>query len=143
MTTLIDLIFRGSFSIIDFSFMKRLILQSREMNFNFPENISEITFEEIIKVFNSNNYVDFVISINCMSVDEIVIHDVFINIGREDENIEMLLFFDLKNLNNNFQEGLDYLYHWSTSFKNKYCFEGFTCQTDGVNSENEFYFESN
>lgn len=142
MTTLIDLTFKGIFSNIDFTFLKKVISQKREMNFNSPENTTVSTFDDIMNVFASNEYVDFTISSDSLDIYHINIIDVFINIACDNENFDMLLFFDLKDLNNDFYEGLDNLYHWSMDFKNKYNFESFICQTDGVNTKEDYYFNS-
>jgi hypothetical protein len=142
MITLVDLIFKGSFSVINFGFLEQLILQSRETRFNYPENASVKTFDDIMMIIKSNHYVDFIISLNFMAINDINTPDVFINIGREDEKIEMLLFFDMKDLNKDFSKGLDYLYNWSVFFKNKYNFGSFFCQIDGGGiDENDYYFK--
>jgi len=142
MTTLIDLIFKGNFVNTDLSFIKECVLQSKNMYFNSPENIYVNTFDEIIKIIESNNYIDFVISADLIKLDKISIPNVFINIGRDDQDIEILFFFDLKDLKGNFQESLDYLYNWSIFFKNKYHFKNFMCQSDGTNFDREYYFTS-
>lgn len=144
MNTLVDLIFKGYVSKINFDFVAKVISRPREIKFNFPENISDKTYtsDKIIEIFKFNDYVDLIISTEMLDLDSIKFPDVFINIGCNGEEVEMLLFFDINDLNNDFQKGLDILFDWSTSFKNKYYFESFFCQTDGVNNDDNFYFRS-
>lgn len=144
MDTLVDLIFKGNLSRVNFDFINKLISQSRDIRFSFPENTFAKAFSDIIKIFKSNSYVDFIIAVNYLDLYGKKIPDVFVNIGRNDEydeNVEVLLFFDVKDLNKKFEEGLKDLYDWSVSFRKEYHFDRFFCQTDGVNYDGNYFFE--
>ncbi len=77
MITLIDLIFKGDLSQINFNFLDTVISQSEYVNFIFPENISATTFDDIIKVFKHSHYADLTISIRCLTLNNLNIRNVF------------------------------------------------------------------
>lgn len=112
MTTFIDLIFKGYSKNINYDFLDKFMISTEDINFMYPENITKISKEIILHVLESNNYVDLVISANYIELFEFHISNLFINISRNDKNIEILLFFDLK-------DSINYLYEWSILFKNK------------------------
>lgn len=141
MKTLIDLIFKGKFSKIDLEFIKEFSLKNREMYFIYPEKILMKNIDEIFGKFKADTYVDFSMSLYYISFNEAKVPDIFVNIGRDDDEFELALFFDLKDLNKDFSEGLDYLHNWSIFFKNKFNFDSYFCQADGENYENEYYFK--
>lgn len=140
MVTAIDLIFYGSLSVISFDFIKNITLDSSVVSLNFPENMSTETLDQIIGILNTESYVDLVITTDCINLFGIKIPSVFLNIGIDEGMVEVLMFFDVKNINNDFDKGLNDLYDWSTSFQNEYNFDHFFCETDGVNSNEEYYF---
>lgn len=142
MITLIDLIFKGDLSQINFNFLDTVISQSENVNFMFPENISATTFDDIIKVFKHSHYADLTISIRSLTLNNLNIRNVFFNLGHDNKDVELLLFFDVKDINNNFQQGLEILHNWSISFYRHYGFDSFFCHTDGTINENDYYFKS-
>lgn len=140
---LVEIIFIGSFSELNFNFLKNLIVKAKEVRFNDPEVNSLNSFNEIFDVISVNNYFDMVINTDFLIINEKVIQRVFINLGRNNDEIELLLFFDLKDLNeHNVNVSLNYLQKWSEEFQNKFNFQYFICQPDNAGS-NEYYFDSN
>ncbi|WP_166923471.1 hypothetical protein [Flavobacterium poyangense] len=140
---LVDLLFKGKLSKIDFSFIDKMLENSREIRFSYPENSSASDYSEIIKILYSNDYVDFVVTTDVLNSDGIRIENVFINIGKDNEEVEVLLFFDLfdigyKTATDNFL----ILDNWAKKNQANYNFELMICQMDNGN-ENEYYFDSN
>ncbi len=120
-----------------------LLLNCRDASFHFPEDSSFKTIDEIIVIYNCNNYVDFALSLNAVNIGELVIPNVFANIGIDDGVFELLLFFDLKDVaSGNYKYSIDILQYASFQFQNKYGFNSFRCQIDNGN-ENEYYFDNN
>ncbi len=143
MITLVDLIFKGSFSNICFDFLNNINSDFEDRTFIFPENVSIKTFDNILNIFKLNDYVDFKISAKTITFNNIILPNVFVNIGRDNNDVEMLLFFDVKDICENFNQGLTILQDWAITFKNTYNFDAFFCQTDGTNYEEEYFFKSN
>ncbi|MET3878792.1 hypothetical protein [Chitinophaga sp. OAE865] len=140
---LIDVIFRGLLPALDLSFLKKLLTDAREVHFNFPENRLIKTFEEIIGVIRSNSYVDLAISTDCLDMEGKIVPKVFINLGRDNNDIEILFFFDLRDLNEATPgKNIDYLRKWMSEMKRKYHFQYFICQDDNA-GEDAYYFDSN
>lgn len=139
---LIEVIFRGLFSIVDFSFVKKLLIDAREVYFTSPEVNSTITFSTAIRIINSKNYVDLVINTDCLRIKNKIVPKVFINIGRNNEEIEILLFFDSKDLKEpNEKMNIDFIKNWTEEFQKQYDFEYYICQMDNAD-EREYYFDS-
>ena len=140
---LIEVIFRGLFSAVDLSFLKELIAEAREIRFVYPEMSSVKAFEEVIEILNSNTYIDLVITTDNLNIDEKVVPKVFINLGCDNGKIEMLLFFDLKDLSGIVIKGkFDYLEDCMIKFMKEYKFNYYICQMDNA-GEDEYYFDSN
>jgi hypothetical protein len=140
---LIEVIFRGQFSTLDFSFLKKLIDGAKEIYFVSPEIPSIEAFDEVLDVLNSNAYVDLVVNTDCLKIYGKIVSRVFINLGRNDEDIEVLFYFDLKDLNEDTpKSSIDYLKKWVMNIQNEYNFQYFICQMDNA-SINEYYFDSN
>jgi hypothetical protein len=142
-TLLIEIIFRGKSLITDFSFLIRFLKSCGEVRFNFPEVTISTNYEDIIKIFKSNSYVDFVITINELDILGRIVPNVFINLGLDDGKVELLFFLDLKDLSKTgHREGIDLLKDWAYEFKTKYRFDTVVCQMDSGNSR-EYYFDEN
>jgi hypothetical protein len=63
MYTLTEIIFNGKRSEINMPLVIEYLLTNyRDSRFNFPEDSSSKTIQEVIAVFNSNSYVDFVVT---------------------------------------------------------------------------------
>jgi len=75
-----------------------MLLNKRDVTFNYPENIDTSNYDEIIKILHSYDYVDFIISTDILNMDKIRIENVFINIGKDNDEVELLLFFDIYDL---------------------------------------------
>lgn len=139
---LVEVIFRGLFSIVDFSFVKKLITDAREVYFTSPEINLQITYNTVIRIINSNSYVDLVINTDLLQMKNKIVPNVFINIGRNNEEIEILFFFDSNDLKeSNEKMNIDYIKYWTVEFQKKYNFEYYICQMDNAD-EGEYYFDS-
>lgn len=140
---LIEIILKGLFSDIDLSFLSKIISNSKEARFNSPESYLNKTFEEISEIIHSNEYVDFVITTDVFNISEKVISNVFVNLTKDGDSIELLIYFDLLDLNNiNEMDGINTLMDWTDKFKRKYNFNYYVCQLDNAD-EHEYYFDSN
>jgi len=64
---LVDLKFKGKLSKIDFSFINSMLLNKRDVTFNYSENIDTSNYYEIIKILHSYDYVDFIISTDILN----------------------------------------------------------------------------
>lgn len=139
---LIELKFIGLTPILNFSFIGELSINAREMRFYSPEINFSGESDELISVFNSNDYVDFIINTDHLSIKGKNVQRVFINIGRNEDEIEVLIFFNLADLREpTAKMAIDYLKSWTPEFQRKYDFEYFICQIDNA-SEDEYYFDS-
>ncbi|SHN16880.1 hypothetical protein [Mucilaginibacter sp. OK098] len=143
MITAIDIIFDGKSSIVDLhSLLEALLVKFRDVYFNEPEDVEFTTHEDIINVFKSEVHIDFVVSLNELNMFGIAIPDVFANLGVYNGEIELLLFFDFKDLDfSDYKASIDHLRIWTTEFQNKFKFEYVRCQIDNGN-EDEYYFDS-
>lgn len=140
---MVEIVFKGIFSALNFSFLRKLLTDAHEVYFNSPARNFVITFSSVIETMNFENYVDFVINTDCLHINEKVVSKVFINLGRKDEDVELLFFFDLKDINEPTQKmDIDYLKSWVEEFQKQYDFEYFICQMDNAD-EKEYYFNSN
>jgi len=140
---LIELIFKGSFINLDFNLLRNLIKEADEIYFVCPEISSIRTFDEAYKVFQLNTYVDFVIKTNHLHIDQKNVERVFINIGRNNDDIDFLFFFDLKDINEGDKKrNLMLVRQWMAQIQKKYNFQYFICQMDNANND-EYYFDSN
>ncbi|SFN28184.1 hypothetical protein SAMN05421594_2032 [Chryseobacterium oleae] len=138
---LIEIICKGLFSVLNFNFLEKLLLNSKEARFIDPEINSIKDFDEMINIINSNSYCDFVISTDFLDIKGKIIPRVFINLGRNNDEVEILFFFDLKDLKeSNFKMSIDYLKDWVEEFQKKYNFNYFICQPDNADL-NEYYFD--
>ncbi|WP_265130975.1 hypothetical protein [Chryseobacterium oranimense] len=140
---LIEVIFKGLFSVIDFSFLEKILLNAKEVRLNDPEINFIKKFEETINVIHSNSYLDLVINTDFLDIKGKIIPRVFINLGRNNEEVEILFFFDLNDIKeSNFKMNIDYLKSWTEEFQKKYNFEYFICQPDNAD-QHEYYFDAN
>lgn len=140
MGKLIDIIFKGKKTKVDLSFIEKIIKDSFEIRFNSPEIYNVEKYSEIISIFNSNNYIDLNFNNPTLNIDDFSINNVFIDITIEENNIELLLFFDLCEIGfvNN-KINIDFVKNWCSSFIKKYLFELVLCQMDN-GDEKEYYF---
>ncbi|MGM9508120.1 hypothetical protein ACS5NO_10340 [Larkinella sp. GY13] len=142
MTTLTEIIFKGISSILNFSFLADLLIQAKDVRFHAPDVPSTKNFEKIINIFNSDNYIDLVITTDNLNINGKYIPKVFINLGRNNEEFEILFYFDLKDLRGvNLKENIDFLKDWCYTFKNQYNFTNYVCQIDNAGEE-EYYFNN-
>ena len=140
---LLEIIFKGVFSVLNLSFLSQFIINGKDLRFNYPENYHSKNFEEIVKKIEDNEYVDFVITTDEFYIDERIIPKVFINITKDKDNVEILLYFDLQDFNKkDTKKGIDELINWTNSFKINYNFNYYVCQIDNAD-EMEYYFDSN
>lgn len=140
---LVDLKFTGKLSKIDFSFIDNMLIDMREIRFNYPENIDTSDYDEIINILHLYDYIDFIISTDVLNINEVRIENVFINVGKDNEEVELLLFFDIYDIGyRTSYDNLSILNDWTKRIQDKYNFEFAICQMDNGN-QNEYYFDSN
>lgn len=140
---LVDIVFTGEYSSLDFEFIKNLMSKSRVVRFNSPEISAPGKYEEAIAVFNSNEYADLVVITDHLDVDGVIIPHVFINLTRDENEFELLFYFDLKEFSSGaYKEKFAMLEAWARAYKANYGFNYFVCQINHA-SEEEYYFDSN
>jgi hypothetical protein len=143
MPTLTEIIFKGVASKIDFNFLSALLANSKETRFNAPEIVSSGRFEDVANILNSESYVDFVITANSLNVSGQFVRDVFINLGLNDGEVELLFYFNLEDVGYfSLKENIDHLRKWVERFNTRYNFERYICQMDNAGDE-EYYFNEN
>lgn len=144
MITAIDIIFNGKLSTVDLhSLLENVLINYRDVYFNEPEDVLLVTHDDIINVFNKELRIDFVISSRGLDIVEISIPNVFIQFLVSEGEIELLLFFDFKDLDfSDYKTSINQLRLWTARFQNKFRFEYVRCQIDNGN-EDEYYFDSN
>jgi hypothetical protein len=142
-STLIEITCKGIFSSINLDFLSKLLANSKEVCFNYPEILLSNNVDKITDIFQLNDYVDLVIITDKFEINGKTIKNVFVNIGRNSNELELLLYFDLNDVGvGTNKENVDYLSNWISEFKSKYNFEYFICQMDNA-SDDEYYFDSN
>lgn len=68
---------------------------------------------------------------------------MFVNIGRNDDDFDLLFYFDIKDLDgNNYKLKVDHLNTWANNFCDRHNLNYFIGQMDNANDE-EYYFDSN
>jgi len=139
----LDIIFKGKFSTTNFNFLKELLVKANEVRFNSPETLVVDTYETVVEVFHSNSYADLVITTDSLVINEVNVPHVFINLTRDGNEVELLFYFDLKDLGiDSYKNKFDTLKNWTLAFNATYGFDYFVCQMDNGNEE-EYYFDSN
>ncbi|RXM52744.1 MULTISPECIES: hypothetical protein [unclassified Chryseobacterium] len=137
---LTEIIFTGAFPVLNFNFLKEILTDAKEIRFNDPEINTIKDFDEIIAIIKSSLYFDLVINTDFLHIRNIIIPRVFINMGRDHEEVEILFFFDLRDLNlPNIKMSVDYLQNWAKEFQVENNFNYFICQPDNA-AANDYYF---
>lgn len=137
----IDLIFKGKASLVDLSFLRQLLDNAKESRFNDPERVSFEDYEELLKIIKGNDYIDFVITSDNLAIDNLTIKNVFVNLGLNEGEFELLYFFDLRDLNfSDSNNSLVFLKDWAGKFCYRYSFDYLLCRLDN-GTENEYYFK--
>src|SRR5688572_16754078 len=117
MFTKIDLIFTGSFKRVALTPLLDFFQNAKSSWFNSPEIPTPLNKEDIIKVINTNDYIDYVISSETVEIASSKISGAFVNLGRDDDSFELLLFFDLRDLQKeNYKTAVNDLQVWSIQF---------------------------
>lgn len=141
MNSLVEIIFRGILPSVKFDFLKSHFLKAKKLYFNSPEISSVNTFNDVIEIINSNTYIDLVINTDELRIHQKKVPRVFMNFGRNNDEVELILFFDLKDLSEpTIKESIDLLQNWVSDFKNEYQFNYFICQADNA-AKDEYYFD--
>lgn len=142
----VDIIFKGKHSGVNFDFLNDLLHGSKEVSLNYSDIYSVLSsadIHEILDVFRSNNYVDLIISTQCLVIKGIDIPGIFIDLTRNEDELELLFFFDVKDfVIGTYKKRVDELEKWARHFAADYGFDYFVCQMDNGNEE-EYYFDSN
>lgn len=95
---------------------------------------------EIIK--NEETY-NIAFGTDHLLIKEIKVPNVFIDLSKESGEIELLLFFDLRDLaKSELIKGLLLCREWCAYMAHEYGFTDYICQIDN-GSENEFFFDKN
>ncbi|WP_294732462.1 hypothetical protein [uncultured Flavobacterium sp.] len=138
MLTIIDVIFRGEVTKINFSFLKELLSKNSEVRFNFPEIEKNIDYDLIINHLKSSEYLDIVFSYFELNF----VPNIFVNLGLDNKRIELIFFLDIKNIDcKTYKEFMDKLIAWGKEFASAYNFDTFTCEIDNAN-EDQFYYKT-
>ena len=142
METLIDLIFAGKIDKVDLSFLSTEINLCRERHFNTPEEEIELNFRNVEKTLRSETYVDFSLATDKFHLDDLTIPRVFLNIIRNGEEVELLLYFDAKDVGpSSFSKNLRKVREFAVRFTKDSQFETFFCRPES-GEDNEYYFDS-
>jgi len=140
--TLTELIFKGNISMNNLSFLSEFLKIGRDQRFNTPDVSVPRGYNEIINVIKSYSYVDFVISIDVLCINEQRMKNVFVNFGIDDGITGLMLFLDLKDFGDETnKKKIERLRNWAFEFKENYGFESVVCRIDNGNEE-EFYFNN-
>ncbi len=142
--TLTEIIFTGRLTDISLStLIEDLLIDGNDINFISPEVQISNTKNEIINVLETFDYIDLTIAYNYFNGLGINIPRLFCNMGIENGKLEILLFFDLKDLEGTtYKTIIDKLRDWCIKFKEHYNFSYMRCQLDNGDKE-EFYFDCN
>ncbi|MFT3823042.1 MAG: hypothetical protein QM731_03945 [Chitinophagaceae bacterium] len=142
-STLIEIVFDGIYGKVNFEFLPQLLSGARDISLYDPEIPLPESLEDIVNVFDSNDYVDIVITTDQLNINDNIVKSGFINLGKNDENVELLLYFDLRELNEViYKKEIEFLKKWVDEFVNTYRFQHFICKMDNA-GEFEYYFDSN
>jgi len=98
-------------------------------------------YMRILKVLNKEQYVDLVFDKSNIVVDEFLMPNVFVNLTKDGNNVELLFFISIKNLEDIDQFFLK-LRVWSLEFMSNTGFLKFVCYMDNFEDEG-FVFDSN
>jgi len=140
---LIEIIFRGLFATVDYSFLGPFILNSKEVRFNSPEMPNLKDFGEVKSILDENEYADLIINTDLFYFGIKEVSKVFINFCKNGDQIEFLIFFDVTELNTgSLKLNIDYLKSWVEDFQIKHRFSYFICQMDNAQCD-EYYFDQN
>lgn len=123
--------------------MKDLLIDFKTLQFDYPEDFEFENFEEIIDTLSTNSYVSFAITTDFLNINGRVVKHVFIDFTKNEDDLELLFYFDLEDLNHeNMRNGFDELMNWTSTFRSQYNFNHYVCQMDN-GDENEYYFDIN
>lgn len=140
---LVETIFKGNSRKINFLFLHDLLIGAHQVYFNFPVSVKDVTPPNILATVNGNTYVDLVINTNNLLVNGKFVRKVFINLGKQDDLIDILFFFNVDDLGlDDSKANLKLLKLWAEKFAIMFGFEYFICQFDNA-EKNEYYFDAN
>ncbi|PWV47623.1 hypothetical protein [Chitinophaga sp. S165] len=141
----VDIIFQGKYDKIDFSFLKGVLPKSRDRIFTSPEISAPDTYDAIIEVFHANSYADLIMATDHLAVNEVSVPRVFINLTRDENEFELLFFFDLRDHDPSLSRSkMNDLKMWAETYSATYAFDYFICRIEGANPQpDEVYFDSN
>ncbi len=138
--TLIEIIFKGKLEKVNLNFIQYFLTDSVKIRFNYPENVEKETYESICELFLQENYIDMVIITKKFSLCNFSDKNLFINIGLDDNQIELLLFLDIKDIiSTDLKEGINKLKEWAYDFFKNFSFEDMVCKMDGEDYDNNYF----
>jgi len=141
-TTLIDVIFKGPLNGLNLDFIKGLSSEARELRLDYPEVAGEGD-DEIWSIFINNSESAVTIGTDKLLFLSQIVPNVFINIIRNEEQVELLIFFDLMDLmGHTYKERIDKVKSWSEELLRNANLKYFLCRFDN-GDEDEYLFDSN
>jgi hypothetical protein len=142
MKLLVDIIFKGKMPSLNLDFLKIWLDKCNYSYWTIPEDVGADSFADIVKTIQAESYVDFIISTNHLEVLEKHLKRVSINLVKDEEELEVLIFMDVADVDRApIKENLTYINLWMLYMKDKYNFNSFRCQMDNGNSQ-EYFFDS-
>ncbi|WP_121964596.1 hypothetical protein [Myroides sp. N17-2] len=142
---LIDVVFIGVYNDSIYNLLSYLLLNGKMCDYA-QYNGKEIAREDFhLAEIGQGSYVFFSLGMRVLTLENYVIPDLYIDFTKQDDNLEILLFFDIDNLGGiTTQDKLDGLKLWCDRIKDKYSFSTYSCCMDNgdVTDINELYFDS-
>jgi hypothetical protein len=139
---LVELIFKGDFNKADLNILEMLLGEATEVRFNFPFNKSAGPVGEINSIVGAETYIDLAISTDKLKLGEMIIPNVFINFGRNYDDVEVLLFFNIDDIKQSSTKGnFNFLRKWAEKMIDQYRLTYYICQLDN-GTKDEYFFDS-
>jgi hypothetical protein len=138
MITTVDILLNGSKQEIENNFLEEFLEKASQLTFNDPPILANDNLDYILQIIKENEYIDLVI-ISDLTFGEETVKNIFINIGVDNDGVEVLLFFDLLELKKDPRTALHIIKSWCASFADTYNCHSYVCQIDN-GDEDEYYF---
>ena len=140
-TKLTEVIFHGKYSGSALRCLEALQLQSEKVYFNIPEDLTVVDSEIIMSVLEKETYADLAISTSHWKVFANIISNVYFNCIKNGEELELLFFFDLNDLDIAPETGrVEVLKQWCSEFSKEYHLGQYICRMDAAGDE-DYYFD--
>lgn len=140
--SLTELLFTGSPSFDKFAFIAGLLNGARDIRFNFPELGKPPDPASILPLIDTENYLDLIFVIPNLELDGANFERVFVNVGKNNDSLEILLFFDLKDSQQkDYRASIEILQKWTEKIIAETGFEKVTCRLDNASEKDYYYFD--